>query len=38
MSRIANNPVPVPSGVEVTIDGPDLNVKGTKGALQLKSS
>ena len=35
MSRIANNPVPVPSGVEVTIDGPDLNVKGTKGALQL---
>lgn len=35
MSRIANNPVPVPSGVEVTIDGPDLNVKGAKGALHL---
>jgi len=35
MSRIANNPVPVPNGVEVTIDGPDLNVKGAKGALQL---
>jgi|TARA_B110000305_G_scaffold207386_1_gene238873 large subunit ribosomal protein L6 len=35
MSRIANNPVPVPNGVEVTIDGPNLNVKGAKGALQL---
>jgi len=35
MSRIANNPVPVPNGVEVTIDGPELNVKGAKGALQL---
>ena len=35
MSRIANNPVPVPNGVEVTIDGADLNVKGAKGALQL---
>ena len=35
MSRIANNPVPVPSGVEVMIDGADLNVKGSKGALQL---
>lgn len=35
MSRIANNPVPVPNGVEVMIDGPDLKVKGAKGALQL---
>ncbi len=35
MSRIANNPVPVPKGVEVTIDGAGLNVKGAKGAMQL---
>lgn len=35
MSRIANSPVSVPSGVEVTINGADLNVKGAKGALQL---
>ena len=35
MSRIANNPVPVPNGVEVMIDGPDLKVKGAKGVLQL---
>lgn len=35
MSRIANNPVSVPNGVEVMIDGPDLKVKGAKGALQL---
>ena len=36
MSRIANSPVSVPSGVEVTINGADLNVKGAKGALQLR--
>ena len=35
MSRIANNQVPVPNGVEVMIDGPDLKVKGAKGVLQL---
>jgi len=35
MSRIANNPVSVPNGVEVMIDGSDLEVKGAKGALQL---
>jgi large subunit ribosomal protein L6 len=35
MSRVANNPVELPSGVEVKIDGSDLTVKGSKGALQL---
>ena len=35
MSRIANNPVEVPSGVEVMLDGPNLKVKGSKGTLEL---
>ena len=35
MSRIGRLPVPVPSGVEVTIDGQDVTVKGPKGALDL---
>jgi len=36
MSRIANNPVPVPSGVEIKLSGQDLNVKGGKGQLSLR--
>jgi large subunit ribosomal protein L6 len=35
MSRVANNPVQLPSGVEVKLDGNDLTVKGSKGTLQL---
>ncbi len=35
MSRVANNPVTLPSGVEVKIDGRDLTVKGGKGKLEL---
>ena len=35
MSRIGRLPVPVPSGVEVTIDGQDVTVKGPKGSLDL---
>ncbi len=35
MSRIANNPVEVPKGVEVNISGRDLKVKGSKGELNL---
>ena len=35
MSRIANNPVSVPSGVEVKLDGQALAVKGGKGSLSL---
>ena len=34
MSRIANNPVAVPSGVDVKISGNMLSVKGGKGELQ----
>lgn len=31
MSRIGKNPLPIPSGVEVKIEGPRLRVKGPKG-------
>jgi large subunit ribosomal protein L6 len=33
MSRIGRKPIPVPSGVEVTIAGPTVKVKGPKGEL-----
>jgi large subunit ribosomal protein L6 len=35
MSRIANSPVELPSGVEIKIDGSQLTVKGSKGSLEL---
>jgi large subunit ribosomal protein L6 len=34
MSRIGRLPIPVPSGVEVSIDGQHVTVKGPKGQLQ----
>ena len=34
MSRIGKQPIPVPSGVEVTIDGQHVTVKGPKGTLE----
>ncbi|HEV2779031.1 MAG TPA: 50S ribosomal protein L6 [Actinophytocola sp.] len=33
MSRIGKLPIPVPSGVDVTIDGQHISVKGPKGTL-----
>jgi len=33
VSRIGKQPIPVPSGVEVTIDGSTVRVKGPKGEL-----
>ena len=36
MSRIGKMPVPVPSGVTVSIDGPTVSVKGPKGELSRK--
>lgn len=33
MSRIGRKPVPIPSGVAVTIDGPRVTVKGPRGEL-----
>jgi large subunit ribosomal protein L6 len=35
MSRIGRLPIPVPSGVDVAIDGQAVSVKGPKGALSL---
>jgi len=34
MSRIGRLPVPIPSGVQVTIDGREVTVQGPKGALR----
>jgi large subunit ribosomal protein L6 len=34
MSRIGNNPIQIPSGVDVTIAGDKVTVKGSKGVLE----
>ena len=34
MSRIGRSPIPVPSGVDVTLDGRRVTVKGPRGALE----
>jgi large subunit ribosomal protein L6 len=35
MSRVASNPIAIPSGVEVAVSGNTVNVKGPKGASSL---
>ena len=35
MSRIGKIPVAIPSGVEVKIDGQEVEFKGSKGTLNL---
>jgi large subunit ribosomal protein L6 len=35
MSRIANSPVEIPKGVEVSINGRDISIKGGKGSLNI---
>ena len=35
MSRIGRLPVSIPAGVDVSVDGPDIKVKGPKGELSL---
>ena len=35
MSRVAKKPINLPSGVEVTLSGQALSVKGPKGALEM---
>ncbi len=35
MSRVAKNPIPMPSGVELNVGDGQVNVKGSKGALQM---
>ncbi|PVZ65738.1 50S ribosomal protein L6 [Pelagibaculum spongiae] len=34
MSRVAKNPVVLPAGVEITLNGQEVSVKGPKGSLQ----
>ncbi|MGF1647915.1 MAG: 50S ribosomal protein L6 [Kineosporiaceae bacterium] len=34
MSRIGKLPIPVPSGVEVDVDGPKVRIKGPRGTLE----
>jgi large subunit ribosomal protein L6 len=34
MSRVGRNPIAVPSGVTVTLEGPKVNVKGPQGSLE----
>ena len=35
MSRVANNPVNLPKGVEVSINGSSVSVKGGKGTMEM---
>jgi large subunit ribosomal protein L6 len=35
MSRVANNPVELPKGVEVTLGDSDISIKGAKGTLAM---
>ena len=35
MSRIANQPVEVPSGVEIKVDGQNVRAKGAKGEMVI---
>ena len=36
MSRIGKQPIPLPKGVDISISGDVVNVKGPKGQLQVK--
>jgi large subunit ribosomal protein L6 len=38
MSRVAKNPVAIPAGVEVTLDGGEIIVKGPLGTLKQKQN
>ena len=35
MSRVANSPVELPKGVEVTLGGSEISIKGSKGTLAM---
>jgi len=35
MSRIGNSPIPVPAGVDISVNGPSVSIKGPKGELQI---
>lgn len=38
MSRVANNPVTLPKGVDVKVDGSSVSVKGGKGSMEMALS
>ncbi|MDG2046093.1 MAG: 50S ribosomal protein L6 [Halioglobus sp.] len=38
MSRVAKDPIQLPSGVEVKLSGSDVTVKGSKGSLEVSLS
>ena len=38
MSRIGKNPIAIPAGVDVAIDGQKVTVKGPKGTLPARST
>lgn len=38
MSRVAKNPVELPKGVELTLNGNNVNIKGPKGAMSLAAN
>jgi large subunit ribosomal protein L6 len=35
MSRVANSPIELPKGVEVTLSGAEISIKGSKGTLAM---
>ncbi|NNE75364.1 MAG: 50S ribosomal protein L6, partial [Acidimicrobiales bacterium] len=36
MSRIGSSPIPIPSGVDVSVSGQQVTVKGSKGELSMR--
>lgn len=36
MSRVAKKPIVIPAGVEISIQGSEINVKGPKGSMRLQ--
>lgn len=36
MSRVAKKPIVIPTGVEVSINGLEINIKGSKGSMKLQ--
>ncbi len=38
MSRVANNPVTLPKGVDIKVDGSSVSVKGGKGTMEMALS
>jgi hypothetical protein len=37
MSRLGKKPIPAPKGVDITVEGPEVSVKGPKGTLNFRA-